>query len=47
MLGYYTSSTLDGDDEDAYDMRKCMSRDVNKVSLQTDQRFIRPEELHF
>ena len=47
VLGYYTSSTLDGDDEDAYDMRKCMSRDVNKVSLQTDQRFIRPEELHF
>jgi len=47
VLGYYTSSTQDGDDEDAFDMRKCMSRDVNKVSLQTDQRFIRPEELHF
>ncbi|XP_003747157.1 N-alpha-acetyltransferase 20 [Galendromus occidentalis] len=44
VLGYYSSSGSDPD-EDAFDMRKALSRDEDKVSVIPLTRPVRPEEL--
>jgi len=41
VVGYYSRS------EDAFDMRKAMSRDVNKESVIPCKRAVRPDELEF
>lgn len=44
VLGYYSSSGSNPD-EDAFDMRKALSRDVDKISVIPLTRPVRPEEL--
>jgi len=45
VLDYYSSASGDAD-EDAYDMRKPLSRDVHKVSIVAEKTEITPDELH-
>ena len=42
VTNYYS-----GPEEDAYDMRKAMPRDVNKLTLHTERNVISPSELEF
>lgn len=46
VIDYYTSPS-GGKDEDAYDMRKPLSHDIDKKSIIADKQFITPEELHY
>ncbi|KXS18569.1 acyl-CoA N-acyltransferase [Gonapodya prolifera JEL478] len=46
VLGYYTGQGGEGD-EDAFDMRKAMKRDVNKESVVPMKRAIQPWELEW
>lgn len=45
VLGYYTSQLGGDKDEDAYDMRKALSRDVFKKSVVPLKDPVKPEEL--
>eukprot|EP00037_Helgoeca_nana_P014604 m.136345 g.136345 ORF g.136345 m.136345 type:complete len:184 (+) comp22627_c0_seq1:33-584(+) len=45
VLKYYTGDTIE-ENEDAYDMRKSLSRDPNKESMVPLGRDIHPHELH-
>ncbi len=46
VLGYY-SGGADNDQEDAFDMRKAMPRDTNKVTVVPIEKPIQPHELEF
>lgn len=46
VLKYY-SGGADSDEEDAYDMRKAMSRDTGKVTVVPLEKPIQPHELEF
>jgi len=46
VIDYYTSPS-GGVDEDAFDMRKALSHDVDKRSIISNKKFITPEELHY
>ena len=48
-LGYKVFRTVENyySDEDSYDMRKAMPRDVDKVSLVCHKNFIKPHELEY
>ncbi|CBY09208.1 unnamed protein product [Oikopleura dioica] len=47
VLNYYGASSKDGLEEDAYDMRKSMSKDVNKETTEPLKRPVRPEEIEW
>ena len=49
QLGYIVYRTVEGyySDEDAYDMRKAMPRDLNKETLVCKKERIKPNELEY
>ena len=48
-LGYIIFRTVEGyyNDEDSYDMRKAMPRDIDKVTLIPKKKSIKPWELEY
>ena len=48
-LGYIVFRVVEGyyNDEDSYDMRKAMPRDINKVTLIAKKKSIKPWELEY
>ena len=47
VLNYYGASSKDGLEEDAYDMRKSMSKDVHKETTEPLKRPVRPDEIEW
>ncbi len=44
---YYSASSSSENNEDAFDMRKSMSRDMDKTLMQPTNKKIKPSELKF
>lgn len=47
VLNYYGASSKDGLEEDAFDMRKSMSKDAKKETTEPLKRPVRPEEIEW
>ncbi|KAI9188250.1 N-alpha-acetyltransferase 20 [Blastocladiella emersonii ATCC 22665] len=47
VLSYYSGSGPNGENEDAYDMRKALPRDVKKESIIPLKHPVRPEDINF